>query len=117
MSHLYYIPSSDEIVNGDHIIRAKFYPAHTVAAHIDEYSGQEIPERQVVARLDLWLTELDVDEVSNYDGDVKGAASKSCYRYWKGYDAESFFDILKSHSIRLPVFPSEQEKKEMGVKE
>jgi hypothetical protein len=114
--NMFYLPSTEEMINGDHIIRAKLYPSHVEPEHIDDESGNTVPQRFISSRLDLWLAEIELDEVSSYDGEIKGVASKSISRCIRGLEAEALWEVLKCASIHTPLLPTEQEQKEMGVR-
>jgi hypothetical protein len=100
--NLFYVPSSEQIINGDHIIRAKFYPAHMVDEDRDDMTGDLIPAHHVEARLDLWLTETDWEEVVNYDGEIKGIGTKTSSIYFKGEAAEGSWAAMISAAIEIP---------------
>jgi hypothetical protein len=114
---IYYIPSREEMINSDHIIRAEFSPKHIVETGTDDMSGQPYPKHSVSATLVLWLTELRLDELCGYEGSTRGTASVSKSLEYRGLEAEYLWDALKRSAYGLSTFPSKEEKQEMGVPE
>jgi hypothetical protein len=100
MDGLVFIPSKNEFINFNHVVFAKYEPAFTREAGIDD-CGEAYPERDIPSKLIIITTELESEESSNYEGTVNGVCATSVRHAYKGPDAELLFDEMKHWSINL----------------
>ena len=100
----YYIPSSNEIINANCIIRARYEPEYIFPAGFDDY-GREQPDRTIQSKLTMTLKELKLETVDGYDGAFRGVASKSAEMVVRGVDADSLWARLRDNAAN--IFPQD----------
>jgi hypothetical protein len=97
---LYYIQSKNEIINSEHIIRAKFEPEHIEPEGEDEY-GIHHKERAIANKLSLWLTEIDIKNSYAYEDKVDGTASATAIYILRKTDAVRLWEAMKRDTYSI----------------
>lgn len=94
MSELFYFPELGLFVNMKHLISARYEPEHDVID--DEVNPPTTTHLGAV--LVLVTKELEVETISGFDGELKGAASKSVEIVLKDGVAKRMFERLSFYS-------------------
>lgn len=79
MGARYYFKKREMVIEGDHIVMARFEPAHDVEAD--------------PARVIITMDSIELDNEYGYEGTVNGTASKSVEVVVFGRDAEEFWKL------------------------
>lgn len=100
MTGIVFIPSTNEFINFEHVIYARYAPAHIREAGVDEFL-QEYPEKSMPSQLIIVTSEIEIEVSYEYEDTANGVASSSVRHVYKGNDADILFDAMKSWSINL----------------
>lgn len=99
----YYIKSKELILKGDSILRAQFFPSRVVDEKDDSFQGEVYTEQAI---LYLWTSEASAEPVTDYEGNIKGAASEGTHLRFYGADAVQLWDALKLGTYQIIGEPS-----------
>lgn len=87
-----YISKEETIINSDQIISARFVPASEPdpgeVGNFSEY-------------LEIFTTQLELEESLAYGGDVRGCASTTVRSIFRGDTAVKLWDALKQPAIQI----------------
>lgn len=96
----YFIPSQNQIIDLETVLRAKFDKELMVTEN-DETGEKYDPPRIIQAELHLFTTEIDYEELIAYEGAIKGIPSVSHKILLRGDEATKLWEILLSGSWSL----------------
>jgi len=85
-------------INMAHVIKMEYTPAKFVAAHIDEETLEEVPDRLFKSCLKLTTTQLELEDSYGYDGAVNGTTATSKIEIFYDQDADELWGGILRHS-------------------